>query len=598
MKKTFTINISGTIFHIEEDAFEKLQRYFQNLKKHFGNNTEGQEIMDDIENRIAELFTEWSKGESKVITVDWVEQVIETMGTTEDFEQEDGESGHCVNSLSSKKRLYRNPDDRIIAGVCSGLSAYFNINPTIVRVIFVLLIFASCTGILVYIILWIAVPRAATTAQRLEMRGEEVNVNNIQRTVRDQNSEENILDSDKKKIPADITPDIPNETNEENAFGADTGKIKEEGLEREDTGEITPWEKPATENPKPTTYDKKYYSQSSSRPAAKKERDLSSNIGKAVLRVFSIVIGAFLLITGFLGLVTTISTFVFGQQLLTDNSWYLGTDLPFGGLVSNFISDDSITPGVISLLLFVGIPFAALFFIGAKMIFRFKSNNVAVGLGMVGLWFVAMIVFFFVSVGQVGNYKQQATLTNSETVLCNSCKTLYLEANPDAYDEYPYIDLNNSRSKIVRTGNENVVLGKPRINVKKSESDNIVILFKKRSRGNNMDDANRYIKEMEYSYQITDSLIHFDAYFQAGRRNKWRHQQMEITLKIPVGIGVYLGESMKEIIHDIDNVTNTWDRDMVGKYWEMRPEGLTIVQPDKAIEPAETENNGAADTVE
>jgi len=79
MKKTFTINISGNIFHIEEDAFEQLQGYLMKLKKHFGNEAEGREIVSDIESRIGELFQEKSKGENKVITLEWVDEVITIM---------------------------------------------------------------------------------------------------------------------------------------------------------------------------------------------------------------------------------------------------------------------------------------------------------------------------------------------------------------------------------------------------------------------------------------------------------------------------------------------------------------------------------------
>ena len=91
MKKTFTINISGTVFHIEEDAYEVLQKYLINLKNHFGNDEEGKEIVSDIEARIAEIFSEKAQNEKDVITLEWVNAIIETMGTPEDFTQEEDE---------------------------------------------------------------------------------------------------------------------------------------------------------------------------------------------------------------------------------------------------------------------------------------------------------------------------------------------------------------------------------------------------------------------------------------------------------------------------------------------------------------------------
>ena len=111
MKKTFTINISGTLFHIEEDAYEKLQGYLLKLKEHFGNGAEGREIVADIENRISELFTEKAKGDSKVVSAGWVDEVIGTMGTPEDFAEQES-SGEPFSAIKRKRRLYRSVDNR------------------------------------------------------------------------------------------------------------------------------------------------------------------------------------------------------------------------------------------------------------------------------------------------------------------------------------------------------------------------------------------------------------------------------------------------------------------------------------------------------
>jgi phage shock protein PspC (stress-responsive transcriptional regulator) len=188
MKKTFTINISGTVFHIEEDAYEVLQKYLVNLKNHFGNEEEGKEILADIEARIAEIFTGKSLEENKVITLGWVEQVIAVMGTPEDFVEEEAlEDEPYTAQRKTKRRLYRDPDSRVIGGVCGGLGAYFNIDPVVLRIIFVVLIFVTTgAALLAYFILWIAVPKAVTTAQRLEMRGQEATVKNIEKSIREE----------------------------------------------------------------------------------------------------------------------------------------------------------------------------------------------------------------------------------------------------------------------------------------------------------------------------------------------------------------------------------------------------------------------------
>ena len=190
MKKTFTINISGTVFHIEDDAYEILQKYLVNLKNHFGSDEEGKEIIADIEARIAEIFNEKSTDEKKVVILELVNEVIEIMGTPEDFAEEEGDEEPVAARAKRKRSLYRDPDHRVLGGVCGGLGAYFNMDPVILRIIFaVLFLITSGAALLAYLILWIAVPKAINTAQRLEMRGQEATVKNIEKSIKEEVSE-------------------------------------------------------------------------------------------------------------------------------------------------------------------------------------------------------------------------------------------------------------------------------------------------------------------------------------------------------------------------------------------------------------------------
>ena len=186
MKKTFTINISGSVFHIEEDAYEVLQKYLVNLKNHFGNGDEGKEILADIEARIAEICTVKSADWKNLITLDLVNEVIETMGTPESISQEADDEEPLSGQVKSKKRLYRDPEHRVLGGVCGGLAAYFDMDVAIMRIIFVLIIIATGVGAFAYLILWIAVPKAVNTAQRLEMRGQNVSVKYIEKFLKEE----------------------------------------------------------------------------------------------------------------------------------------------------------------------------------------------------------------------------------------------------------------------------------------------------------------------------------------------------------------------------------------------------------------------------
>lgn len=187
MKKTFTINISGNVFHIEEDAYNQLQDYLLCLSKYFSSQPAGQEILSDIESRIAELFREKISENQEAVTNEWVNEVRARMGKPEDFIETEAVKNNEPTDLKGekiKKRLYRDTENRVIGGVCSGMSIYFNTDPVLIRIVFVILVFLGVgISILVYLILWIVVPKATTTAHRLEMRGEEPTISNIQRTI-------------------------------------------------------------------------------------------------------------------------------------------------------------------------------------------------------------------------------------------------------------------------------------------------------------------------------------------------------------------------------------------------------------------------------
>ncbi|MBE0641534.1 MAG: PspC domain-containing protein, partial [Bacteroidales bacterium] len=184
MKKNFTVNISGLLFHIDEDAFEALNLYLSRLKAHFTGTPGREEIIADIENRLAEMLQERSVGNAGIISLEIVKEVTSLMGDPTEFADGAGEADTGNNA--EIKRIFREPEDKYLGGVCGGLGAYFNIDPLWFRVAFVVLTLIGGSGILIYAVLWIAVPRARTTSDRLRMRGESVNISNIERSIREE----------------------------------------------------------------------------------------------------------------------------------------------------------------------------------------------------------------------------------------------------------------------------------------------------------------------------------------------------------------------------------------------------------------------------
>jgi len=186
MKKTLTINLANQVFHIDEDAFHRLREYLDRIEGHFSDKDERKDVISDIENRIGELFSQRINQQKQVITIQDVEEIIHIMGDPVEIVGEEQSETRDYSTHSATKRLYRDPDNRVLGGVCGGIGQYFKIDPLIIRIIFLVVVFGFGIGLLIYIILWIVVPEARTTAQKLEMRGDPVNASNIGKFVKDE----------------------------------------------------------------------------------------------------------------------------------------------------------------------------------------------------------------------------------------------------------------------------------------------------------------------------------------------------------------------------------------------------------------------------
>jgi phage shock protein C len=194
MNKVININLGGHALTIDDDAYEALDRYLNRLKRHFKGSVGYENIIQDIETRMAEIITE-EMGGRNIATMNDVTVAINTMGQpeqlTDDAEEQDSYYSQTENQrMRTDKRLYRDSDNKVIAGVCSGLAAYMGINdPLWIRLGFVATVLFAGFGVLPYVILWIAVPEARTSAEKLSMHGEPVNINSIANKIQDEVSD-------------------------------------------------------------------------------------------------------------------------------------------------------------------------------------------------------------------------------------------------------------------------------------------------------------------------------------------------------------------------------------------------------------------------
>lgn len=189
MNKTVNINLGGIFFHIDEDAYQKLSNYLEAIKRHLSDDEGKAEIMSDIEIRISELFSEKIRNHNQVISVRDIDEVIAIMGEPKDYRIDDQEpepKTYYAQYSSASRKLYRDEDNNILGGVLAGLGHYFGIDKVWLRILFLVLFFFFGTGGLIYIILWIIIPSAKTTAEKLQMKGQPVNISNIEKKVREE----------------------------------------------------------------------------------------------------------------------------------------------------------------------------------------------------------------------------------------------------------------------------------------------------------------------------------------------------------------------------------------------------------------------------
>lgn len=218
MKKTIPTSIANTLFYIEEDTYKELDEYLTSIRAHFASSPDSIEIIHDIEDRIREQFIEFTGGENKsdsktgnerIITAAHVTELIKRMGRPEDFGDDantaaDGTSNNA-NSKSANannkqaRKLYRDGEHQVIAGVASGIGAYLNVDPVVIRIIFLISVFLGGAGVIAYIILWIAVPEAKTASQKLEMQGDPVTLQSVSDKIKEKINQ---IDKDEVKDKA------------------------------------------------------------------------------------------------------------------------------------------------------------------------------------------------------------------------------------------------------------------------------------------------------------------------------------------------------------------------------------------------------------
>lgn len=496
MNKTININLGGLVFHIDEDAYQKLTNYIEAIKRSLSKTTGQEEIIKDIEIRIGELISEKHTSDKQVISLGEVEEIISIMGQPEDYRIEGDEpikdEPIYTNSKITKK-LYRDEENAAIGGVLAGFGHYFGVDKAILRVILLIMVFAWGTGFVAYIILWIAMPAAKTTSEKLEMRGEPVTISNIEKKVREE-------------------------------IESLTGKIKStdfEGVKKD------------------------------LKSNGNKIKDAFSEILGSIINILAKVVGALMIVAS----VAILIVFLIGVLAFGTSNF---ENFPFHSFIElgNF-TDYPVWFFGLMFYLAVSIPSIFVLLLGIKIISpSSKSIGSISKYVLLGIWIIAIGILISIGVKQASEYAYDGRVYEKQTINLNPKDTLYIKfKNNDYYskDINDYVEFNVTKDSL----NQDVVYSNS-ISFQIEKTDELLpyVKINKEAKGFSFEDANSRAGKIKYGFKITGNQLILDNYLITELKDKYRDQKVEIKLYLPKGTLFRVNSSVKNFDYSDNSFFN------------------------------------------
>ncbi|MCP2029529.1 phage shock protein PspC (stress-responsive transcriptional regulator) [Flavobacterium sp. HSC-32F16] len=533
MNKTVNINLGGMFFHIDEDAYLKLTRYFDAIKRSLNNSSGQDEIIKDIEMRVSELLTEKQKSEKHVVGLKDVDEVIAVMGQPEDYRIEDEEStNQSFNSGTRRhKKLYRDKENGMIGGVATGLGHYFGIDAVWIKIVFLIFVFAGFgTGILAYFVLWIVTPEAITTSEKLEMTGEPVTISNIEKKVREE------IDSLSDKF--------------KNADYDKMGNQVKSGAGR-----------------------------------------ISSSFGDFIMTVFKIFakfLGVILIIAGISTLIMLlIGVFTLGTNIFVDFPWQNFVE------AGNFTEYPIWSFGLL-MLFAVGIPFFFLTLLGFKLLSpNLKSIGNITKYTLLAVWIIAIAILISIGIKQATEISHDNKIIEKKVLSIQPTDTLFVKFK---YSDYYAKSLNHYRDfEFVQdsANNELIYSNDVRLHVLHTDEPAPFIQIEKSARGNSFTNAKKRAEKINYKFEINGNHLILDNYFLTDIKNKFRGQEVDIYLYLPEGQLLKPDASVKDYYNSDDDFFNlNYD----GNY-NYKVEGSKVKCLDCPVDNTDNDNESDSDEV-
>jgi len=511
MKRTLNINIGNSIIHIEEDACELLTNYLVEVKQHFGKSADDFEIVADIENRIAEMFTEILTTQQKqVIELEDVQVVTGLMGSVKDFEEQDEEpetvNSHTQHQQFAERRIYRDRDEAMVAGVCSGLSHYLKIDVSILRVLAVLSVFLGGSGLIAYLILWVSIPKASTRAEKMAMKGEAINLQGFKRNFEEELS---VLRGNLRNAGDHLEPLVTRS----GSFIAEFFEVL--GVFLQGTGKV---------------------------------------IFKFIAIVI-VVVGSLLLLSAFITIAAILGIWDANANQL----------FPF-----NIIDASYFTTVAFAVFVVIVIPILALVLFSVQVAFNTRPLNKMIAFGMLIVWIGGVSVGIFYAAKISAEFKEEAeftqavplkpypvyTLTMDKSKFFTKEDSLKYQLNSKDYNGRVIINDHDRPFKLPR----NVY-----IKIERSENNAVSLTESYRSEGKTFEIALNNAKNMHYDFTQQDSVLKFSPEIYLKKNANWRNQRIELLLKIPVGMKINIDKELDRLMRD----NSLWDCDEDGEYNEM-----------------------------
>lgn len=532
MNKIISINLKGLVFQVEEEAFEQLQKYLEQLNRHFANEESRLEIIDDIESRIAEMMQEILETKAAITGAD-VEEIIATMGNPSDFgideeEKKDEKTSNEKQAYSSPtgnvpKRFMRDTENSVLGGVCSGAGHYFGVEPLWIRLIFLFLLFALGTGIFFYIVLWIIIPEAKTPSDRLQMKGEPVNVDTIEKTVKEE------YDRLKKNI---------------NNYG----KTRKDPVAK----------------------------------AIYKVAGFLGDIIKGFAKVFAKILGFALLSFGVLFFIALVSVII---QISIDGT------LPLAQLA--FENQSYIWIAILALVVLTAVVIVAITTAALRL---FNPKRKLLGsTGRIVTIVVGTVAFFtLVTMGALyGNTFSVKQSINKNKVISTGDTLIVSAHNPilkqlfgeyDASKTYSYSSSNFKMRGLdfqyVKTSSNAIVNDSlwclAKLDVRRSDGDNWELEIIRSAYGEDGYKAQLFAERIPLNYTVRDSILTLNTHFYVGDNTPFRNQKIQYRLWVPKGKVIKFEQGVTEIMAR-NLKRKVTDPEYYGMTWQMGDKGLRCI---------------------